>query len=83
MRTGKLPLSNGLCQEFNDPKEFRIKVFEFIELHPLFDLFMKEKKEYRDGPYWASDTDVINDFQDFGGLRQTIVLLMAAMNDEL
>lgn len=75
MEKGRLP-SNGLCHYFQDDE--------------LFNLIDPEKGSME--TYWAYDDDdhvqdtdwsEMNRWFSFNPLRQTIVLLMAAMNNEL
>jgi hypothetical protein len=71
MKTGRMPHS-GLCMHFDGD--------------PLFDLFSIDQPCFR---YWAYDGEPIPlmfvDYAKykFTPFRQTIVLLMAAMNNEL
>lgn len=75
MNSGKLT-DSGLC--FSVPKEYKT----FLE---LFKPLKTETVGLYSFLYWASqdnDSGLIH-FYDFNPLRQTIVLLICAMNDEL
>ena len=86
MITGKLPEENGLCNEFGNCHNLD-GGWDFNK-HPLFELMLPDAIYSRTG-FWASEHDnnptipYIILASEFGELRQTIVLFMAAMNDEL
>jgi hypothetical protein len=91
MKTGLIP-DAGLCNVFGTVKEHPDK-WEFLK-HPLFDLF-KPDQPFRFNQsdartYWGYGKSIKNEagylnnyVREFSELRQTIVLLMAAMNNEL
>lgn len=82
MNDGKLP-REGLC-----------RCYKYIDSEMLEDLFSPDDNDFKElrgkgmcQTYWASEA-AVDDFSDqctvsFGPLRQTIVLFMAAINDEL
>jgi len=80
MKSGVLPQKNGLCTEFGEWNYVEDR-WEFPN-NPLFLLMMP--KVYKEGvtSYWASDISAY-EAATFGPTRQNIVLLMAAMNNEL
>lgn len=74
MKTGLMP-KDGLC---NSLREFGYGCDQFIPLHNEADFFM----------YWGSDqtagkVNMREHMFAFNPLRQTIVLFLAAMNNEL
>lgn len=75
-KTGTVPGLNGLCQNFEKEKYFNKKFELFI---PTKD----EKEKLFAGAYWAEDDNPMFLGEFFGPTRQNIVLLMAAMNNEL
>lgn len=77
IRTGKI-VDSGLC--FCVPTKYE----EYLDLFEP----TREDRENHKPPflYWASDSDKLNDvshYYDFNEFRQTIVLLICAMCDEL
>lgn len=74
MKAGKLP-DSGLC--FSVPEQYS----EYLKLfHPT----NEEKTEHKTPfLYWASEGDGGYSYFDFNPTRQTIVLLICAMCDEL
>lgn len=80
MEAGKLP-EPGLCNCFDSLGFGQYTgvdgLYDFSE-HPLFRLF----KDGMPHKFWASDKGDYDEYT-FGPTRQNIVLLMAAMNDEL
>lgn len=77
METGLIDGIGGLCNNFahwnivKQEWEYPDKIFKLMT--PL---------DMPEETYWASDVDMYEPYE-FGGLRQNIVLLMAAMNGEL
>jgi hypothetical protein len=90
MKTGKLPNKNGLCYErqktLSDLKGPLDNDLLDMFKPTLEDLKVLNKQNLSRG-YWASGLDqsdwIYNKSEKYTPLRQTIVLLMAAMNDEL
>lgn len=72
MITGEMPhFPGGLCH--NVPLKYMTEV----------NLFIPQKNEF--DSYWGADTKIkgINKYYGFGTLRQTIVLFICAMHNEL
>lgn len=81
MKSNWVEGGNGLCQHFewqDKFSEFRLMMPTRNDLHELF-------KNNHNVTWWASDTSnpYNKEVGEFNTLRQTIVLFMAAMNDEL
>lgn len=81
MKTGLVPGKNGLCQNF----EISINIHAKKVYDKNFALFTPTTEEIigmRLTDYWA-DENCADCGENFGPIRQNIVLLMAAMNNEL
>lgn len=79
MKTKRLPHGWGLCREF----EWLGAKDPFLKLvKPTYKDKMRLKKEGVSCNYWGSETDSAR-YGAFTPLRQTLVLLMAALNNEL
>ena len=73
METGEIP-GSGLCASF---REVGMSYYE------LDDNFLTNKEVFKLRGWYASGLDTCSGVGQFTPLRQTIVLFMAAMNDEL
>ena len=87
METGVLPkeiYGGGLC---NCANEELIDTDLLDDLHPTDEDFDKLMDEHKNRCYWGSDLNSVEYLNtlshSFTPLRQTIVLFMAAMNNEL
>jgi hypothetical protein len=79
MEKEMLPKREGLCTEFGDYDALNNKWY--FRRNPLFLLMMPEAYEHGRTGFWAGSNQ--DDWWKFNDLRQNIVLLMAAMNNEL
>lgn len=80
METGELP-NNGLCNSLSQPIDFGMY---FMPTDEDLEELLSERCSciyFTSGLQW--DCDEIDKKELFTPLRQTIVLLLAAMNDEL
>lgn len=77
MKTGKMP-ENGLCNAL--PKVLKGKYFELIK--PTDEDFISLLINGEPGIFWGRESMNYRT-NDFTHLRQTLVLLMAALNNEL
>lgn len=70
----------GLCHVFSNlPRKYEDR---FLEFSPIFTERVQLRKEGKSELYWASDNKNYLCYE-YTPLRQTIVLLICAMNNEL
>jgi len=77
MRAGKLPANSGLCQSFHN-----VGLGYYDPLLYMFEPTEEECIRYGLCPWWGGD-GYNPQVGEFTPMRQTIVLFLAAMNDEL